>query len=209
MVAQAPADGYTVLLGTVGVLVVNEMLYSKLQYKADRDFTPVSLVSNSPYMLAVNPAIPVNDLSSFIKYAKENPGKLAMGSAGNGSAPHLSLELLKLSAGVEIMHVPYKSGGEAVNAALGNHVQMVIDAIPVVAPQVQANRLTGIALADATRHESIPAIGTSVEQGLADFQVGSWNALVVPAGAEAFKKHVDNERTRWSRITKAAGTHLD
>lgn len=180
-VAQAQPDGYTLLLGTVGTQVVNPMIYRKLPYEPAK-LVPVSLVSNSPYALAVAGVAGANDLKGLVAYAAKHPGALNFGSAGNGSAPHLGIELFKLATGSDIVHVPFKSGAEAVNAAISGQVQIVIDALPVVQPQAKAGRLKMLALAAARRNAAAPELPTSVEQGVPDFQIGSWNALVVPAG---------------------------
>ncbi|RZL88692.1 MAG: tripartite tricarboxylate transporter substrate binding protein [Variovorax sp.] len=183
-VAQAPADGYTLLLATVGTQVVNKMIYSKLAYDPAA-FAPVSLVSNSPYVMAVGDIAGVTDLQSLVKYAHAHPGRLNFGSAGNGSSPHLGIELFKLSTKSFIVHIPFKSGAEAVNAALGGQVQIVIDAIPVIQPQVKAGRLKALAIADSRRNAAMPDLRTSVEQGVPGFQIGSWNAIVAPPGTPA------------------------
>lgn len=174
-------DGYTLLLGTVGTQVVNKMLYSKLTYDP-ASMAPVSLVSNSPYVMAINGIDGVDDLQGLVRYAKSHPGRLNFGSAGNGSSPHLGIELFKLATQTDIVHVPFKSGAEAVNAAIAGQVNIVIDALPVIEPQAKAKRLKILAIAAATRSPASPAIPTSVEQGLPQFQIGSWNALVAPKG---------------------------
>jgi len=179
--SKAQPDGYTLLLGTVGTQVVNKMLYSKLNYDP-ATFTPVSLVSNSPYVLAVAGIPDVTNLQSLVQYAKNHPGKLNFGSAGNGSSPHLGIELFKLTTKTNILHIPYKSGAEAVTAALGGSVQIVIDALPVIQPQAKAQRLTMLGLAAEKRSAVAPDLPTSIEQGFSDFQISSWNALVAPAG---------------------------
>ncbi|WP_420224114.1 Bug family tripartite tricarboxylate transporter substrate binding protein [Pigmentiphaga litoralis] len=177
----AKPDGYTLLLGTVGTQVVNKMLYSKLSYDPAA-MTPVSLVSNSPYVIAINGIDKVDDLQGLVRYAKANPGRLNFGSAGNGSSPHLGIELFKLATQTDIVHVPFKSGAEAVNAAVGGQVNIVIDALPVIDPQAKAQRLKILAIAAAERSPAAPNVKTSVEQGLPQFQIGSWNALVAPKG---------------------------
>lgn len=183
-VAQAPADGYTLLLATVGTQVVNKMIYSKMAYDPAA-FVPVSLVSNSPYVMAVSDIPGVTDLQGLVKYAHAHPGQLNFGSAGNGSSPHLGIELFKLSTKSFIVHIPFKSGAEAVNAALVGQVQIVIDAIPVIQPQVKAGRLKALAIADSRRNVAMPDLRTSVEQGVPGFQIGSWNAIVAPQGTPA------------------------
>jgi tripartite-type tricarboxylate transporter receptor subunit TctC len=177
----AKPDGYTLLLGTVGTQVVNKMLYSKLSYDPAA-MTPVSLVSNSPYVIAINGIDGVDDLQGLVRHAKANPGRLNFGSAGNGSSPHLGIELFKLATQTDIVHVPFKSGAEAVNAAVGGQVNIVIDALPVIDPQAKAQRLKILAIAAAERSPAAPHLKTSVEQGLPQFQIGSWNALVAPKG---------------------------
>lgn len=182
--AQAQPDGYTLLLGTVGTQVVNKMLYRKLNYDPAA-FTTVSLVSNSPYVLAVAGIPDVNDLQGLAQYARARPGQLNFGSAGNGSSPHLGIELFKLTTKTDIQHIPYKSGAEAVNAAISGQVQIVIDALPVIQPHAKVQRLKMLGLAANKRSAAAPDLSTSVEQGMPDFQIGSWNALVAPPGTPA------------------------
>ncbi len=177
----AAPDGYTLMLGTVGTQVVNKMLYQRLNYEPSA-MTPISLLSNSPYVMAINGIDGVKDLAGLVTYARANPGQLNFGSAGNGSSPHLGLELFKLATQTDIVHIPFKSGAEAVNAAIGGQVQGVIDALPVIAPQAANGRLTMLAIAAAQRNAAQPELRTSVEQGVEGFQIGSWNALVAPPG---------------------------
>jgi tripartite-type tricarboxylate transporter receptor subunit TctC len=191
-VAQAQPDGYTLLLGTVGTQVVNKMLYTKLNYDPAA-FVPVSLVSNSPYVLAVNGIDGVSDLAGLVTYAKAHPGQLNFGSAGNGSSPHLAIELFKLATRTDIVHVPFKSGAEAVNAVMGGQVQIVIDAIPVIQPQAKSGRLKMLAIAANHRNAAVPELPTSTEQGLPDFQIGSWNAIVAPAGTSPAQVEILNQ----------------
>lgn len=179
--ATAPADGYTIFMGTVGTQVVNPLIYNKLSYDADK-FAPVGMVSGSPYLLAVRAGVPAASFAEFVKYAKANPAKLNFGSAGNASSPHLGLELLKLTAGVDIVHVPFKSGSEAVNAAIGEQVDVVMDASPVIMPHVASGKLRALAVASDKRLPSAPAVPASTEAGDAGLQISSWNAFFAPAG---------------------------
>jgi len=183
-VAQAQADGYTLLLGTVGTQVVNKMIYRKLSYDPS-SLTPVSLVSNSPFVLAVSNSVQAGTLRELLSLTKAQPGKLNFGSAGNGSSPHLCLELLKISSGIDLVHVPFKSGAEAVNAVVSGQVDVTCDAITVIDPQAKAGRLKMLAVAAGKRNTEIPNVPTGAEQGVAAFQVGSWNALLGPAGMPA------------------------
>lgn len=178
-VARAKPDGYTLLLGTVGTQVVNKMLYKKLNYDPAA-FEPVSLISNSPYVLGVSNVPQVKNLSDLIDYAQKNPHKLNYGSAGVGSSPHLGMELLNQEAKMQITHVPFKSGAEAINAAMGGQVQVVLDAISVIVPQAKAGKLRLIALADDQPNRTVPDLPTGKEQGIPAFVVGSWNAIVGP-----------------------------
>lgn len=181
MAATAPADGYTIFMGTVGTQVVNPLIYSKLSYDADK-FAPVGMVSGSPYVLAVRAGLPAASFSEFVAYAKANPARLNFGSAGNASSPHLGLELLKLTAGLDIVHVPFKSGSEAVNAAIGEQVDVVMDASPVIMPHVASGKLRALAVATDKRLPSAPAVPASPEVGDAQLQISSWNAFFAPAG---------------------------
>lgn len=179
--ATAPADGYTLFMGTVGTQVVNPLIYAKLSYDADK-FAPVGMVSGSPYLLAVRAGVPAASFAEFVKYAKANPAKLNFGSAGNASSPHLGLELLKLTAGVDIVHVPFKSGSEAVNAAIGEQVDVVMDASPVIMPHVASGKLRALAVASDKPLPSAPGVPPSSEAGDAGLQISSWNAFFAPAG---------------------------
>ncbi|CAB3635075.1 Bug family tripartite tricarboxylate transporter substrate binding protein [Achromobacter pestifer] len=179
--ATAPADGYTIFMGTVGTQVVNPLIYAKLSYDPDK-FAPVGMVSGSPYLLAVRAGLPAASFSEFVAYAKANPARLNFGSAGNASSPHLGLELLKLTAGLDIVHVPFKSGSEAVNAAIGEQVDVVMDASPVIMPHVTSGKLRALAVAADKRLPSAPAVPSSSEVGDAALQISSWNAFFAPAG---------------------------
>lgn len=196
--AAAEPDAYTLFLGTVGTQVVNKMIYPRLSYDPAA-FVPVSLVSNSPYVLAVPASLGIGTLPQLIERARSNPGKLNFGSAGYGSSPHLGLELLKQLAGVEIAHIPFRSGGDAVNTALAGQIEIVFDAIPVIMPQVTSGRLTALAIAQPARNVSVPDLPTTAEQGLEGLQIGSWNALLAPAGTP---------QARVSRLLDALGRVL-
>ena len=182
LAASAPADGYTIFMGTVGTQVVNPLIYRKLAYDAD-SYVPLGLVSGSPYLLAVRASLPTQDFAQFAAYAKANPAKLNFGSAGQASSPHLGLELLKMTAGLDIVHVPFKSGSEAVNAAIGGQVDVVMDASPVIMPHVAAGKLRALAVASDRPLPSAPGVPSSAQAGDAGLQISSWNAFFAPAGA--------------------------
>ena len=179
--SSSRADGYTVFMGTVGTQIVNELIMDSLNYDPAA-FVPIGMISGSPYVLATRSTLDVDTLDDLVKYARDNPGALNFGSAGVGSSPQLGVELLKLSQGLDIVHVPFKSGGEAVNATAGGNVDLVMDAIPVVMPQAQGGKVKALALAANKRSPVAKDLMTSVEAGYEDLQISSWNALYVPEG---------------------------
>lgn len=195
-------DGYTVFMGTVGTQIVNPLIMPSVSYDPKK-FEPVGMVSGSPYVLAVRADLGIKSYADLVERAKQDPGALNFGSAGMGSSPHLGLELLKLSADVDITHVPFKSGGEAVTAAVGGHGDLVMDAIPVVMPHVKSGKLNALALAATERMDAAEGVPTGKEVGAERLQISSWNALFVPAGTpepvvktlnEALKAALANEQ---------------
>lgn len=179
--ASSKPDGYTIFLGTVGTQIVNQLIMERLNYDPDA-FIPIGLVSGSPYVLATRATLDVDTIDDLVDYARDNPGKLNFGSAGIGSSPQLGVELLKLSEGLDLVHVPFRSGGEAVTATVGNQVDIVMDAISVVMPQVRGGGLKALALAAENRSSAAEGLVTTVEAGYDALQISSWNALYVPAG---------------------------
>lgn len=178
---NAAPDGYTVFMGTVGTQVVNPLIMKSINYDPDK-LVPLGMISGSPYVLAARPSLDVSTLQELIDYAKDNPGKLNFGSAGVGSSPQLGVELLKYTSNIDMVHVPFKSGGEAVNAVLGDQVDLVMDAIPVIISHVNSGKLKALALASDEPSEAAPGIPTSAEAGNAELTISSWNALFAPAG---------------------------
>jgi tripartite-type tricarboxylate transporter receptor subunit TctC len=183
MVAKAKADGYTLLMGSVGPLAINASLYASMPYDNLKDFTPISLVVHVPNMLVVNPtAMPVQSFAEFVALLKANPGKYFYASTGTGTSSHLSGELLKTMAGVEITHVPYK-GAVALNDLLaGDQVHFMFATIPSVIEFVRAGRLRALAVTSKNRSAAVPQIATLAESGLPDFEASSWFGLLGPAG---------------------------
>ena len=182
LVAKAKPDGYTLLMGSVGPLAINASLYAKMPYDNLKDFTPISLVVHVPNMLVVNPAaMPVNSFAEFVAKLKANPGKYFFASTGTGTSAHLSGELLKTMAGVEITHVPYK-GAVALNDVLaGDQVQFMFATIPSVIEFVRAGRLRALAVTSKRRSSAAPEIPTVAELGFPDFEASSWFGLLGPA----------------------------
>lgn len=181
-VARAAPDGYTILFGTIGTHGVGPALYRNLRYDPVKDFAPVGLLHKLPSMLVVNPTVPAKTLRELIDYARSKPGQLTFASAGHGSVSHLAGELLKTSANIDIVHVPYKGGGAAMPDLLSGQVSMMLETIPNALPQVQAGTLRAIAVTTPVRSSAAPDVPTIAESGFAGFDVSSWTGLFAPAG---------------------------
>ena len=181
IVARAAPDGYTFLVGTAGGMSINPALQPRLSYDPFRDFTPVAMLVINPQILVVHPAVPAKTLKELVALAKSRPGQFNFASAGTGTATHLGLELLKLTAGIDVVHVPYKGGAPAVADLIAGQVQMLFVSIPSVLPHVRAGKLKAIAVSSAKRSASAPDIPTVAESGYPDFEYSNWNALFAPA----------------------------
>ena len=179
-VAKAEPDGYTLLFTAPGPLTVNQTLYNKLAFDPAKDFAPIALFATAPIVLIVNPAVPANDVQELIALARKEPGKINFASAGNGTTNHLSGELFKSRANIDIVHVPYRGAGPAMNDIVGGHVQMFFDLMPVVLPQIATGKVRALANAGAKRPSALPNVPTIAEQGLAGFDASSWYGLVAP-----------------------------
>jgi tripartite-type tricarboxylate transporter receptor subunit TctC len=179
-VAKAAPDGYTLLMGGNSPLALNVGLY-KLPYDPVRDFAPISRVATQPNLLAAHPKVPVKSVADLVQYAKANPGKLTYGSAGNASPQHLAAELLKRMAGIDLVHVPYKGAAPNATALLAGEVSIAFNIILLPLPQVQAGKLTGLAVASSKRSPLAPNIPTMTELGY-PIDIDTWYGLVAPAG---------------------------
>ncbi len=185
-VAKSPPDGYTLLHTAPPPLVINQTLYSKgLPFDPVKDFTPIALFALTPIVLMVHPSVPVKDVQELIAHARSNPGKIHFGSAGIGTTPHLSGELFKSLAKVEITHVPFRGQGPAMQSLIGGHIQMFFDLLPASLPQISAGTVRALANAGATRASALADLPTVAEQGVAGFDSASWVALVAPAKTPA------------------------
>jgi tripartite-type tricarboxylate transporter receptor subunit TctC len=182
LVAKAAPDGYTLEMGTVGTHAINASLYSKMPYDHVKDFVPVILVAGVPNVLEVNPSVPVNSVQELIAYAKANPNKLNFASSGSGTSIHLSGELFKVMAGVQMTHVPYKGSAPALQDLLGGQVQLMFDNLPPSLPQIKAGKLRALAVTSATRAPALPDVPTVAEAGLPGFEASSWFGVLAPAG---------------------------
>jgi tripartite-type tricarboxylate transporter receptor subunit TctC len=185
-VAKSDPDGYTLLHTAPGPLVVNQTLFTKgLPYDPAKDFAPIALFATAPIVLMVNPAVPANNVQELIALARSQPGKINFASAGAGSTNHLSGELFKSLAKIEITHVPYRGAGPAMNDLIGGHVQMFFDLLPASLQQISSGKVRALANAGAKRPVALPNLPTVAEQGLAGFDASSWVGLVAPAQTPA------------------------
>ena len=182
LVAKAPPDGYTLLIGNIAALAMNVGVYSKMPYDPVKDLAAVLRTVDVSYALVVHPGVPAKNVQEFIAYAKANPGKLSYGSAGSGSAPHLATELLKQRAGIDILHVPYNGGGPMVADLLGGQIQVGIGDQANLMPQVKAGKLRALAVGSLRRSPNYPEVPTIAESGLPGFEAGAWQGLAAPAG---------------------------
>ena len=185
LVAKAPADGYTLVLGNNATHATNESLFPNMPYQTLRDFTPIALVATVTNMVTVHPSVPARSVADLVAHAKANPGKLNYGSTGNGSAAHLIGELFKATAGVDMVHVPYRGSAPAVTDLLAGQVQMMFATLPTVLPHVQDNKLRGLAITAPVRLASQPAVPTLVESGFSGLVADAWFGLLAPAGTPA------------------------
>jgi tripartite-type tricarboxylate transporter receptor subunit TctC len=181
-VADSKPDGYTFVLGTVGTHAQGQTLYKHPLYNASTDFTAVGLIAEVPIALITRKDLPVNNLKEFVAYAKENQGKMQFGSAGAGSATHLGCVVLNTAMGTNIVHVPYKGTGPAMQDLIGGRIDFLCEIISTAKPQIDGGRVKAIAIMTKTRSPVEPNLPTTVEQGL-DVQAYTWNAIFLPKGA--------------------------
>jgi tripartite-type tricarboxylate transporter receptor subunit TctC len=181
LVAKAEPDGYTLGLSIPGPLAVNTMLYKKMEYDPFTELAPITLVAVSPNVLIVNPSLGVNSVKEFIDYAKAQPGKLNYGSIGNGSASHLTMELLKMQAGIDVVHVPYPGSPQVITSILANQVQAGFVVPGTAMPLVQSGRVKAIAVTSSARSPVLPDLPTVAEAGFPGFESSAWIGMVAPA----------------------------
>ena len=181
IVAKSQPDGYTLLMGTVGTHAINPSLYPKMPYDHVKDFVPVVLVAGVPNVLVVNPTVPAKTVAELIALAKEKPGTINFASSGNGTSIHLSGELFKLLAGVQIAHVPYKGSAPALTDLIGGQVQIMFDNLPSALPHIKGGKLRALAVTSSKRAPALPDLPTIAESGVAGFEASSWFGILAPA----------------------------
>lgn len=184
-VAKAPADGYTIMLTSEGIMTMNPVMYKKIPYDPLKDFDPLTVAVRMPLLIIANPAQPFKTVPELIRAAKASPGKFTYGSAGIGSSQHMAGELFKSMAGVDILHIPYKGGGPAMNDLLGNQVSMMFVQLPSALGQVKAGRVTAVAIGSPERNPSLPEVPTVSEAGVPGYNSDTWYGFAMPRGVPA------------------------
>ncbi|MEJ5030700.1 Bug family tripartite tricarboxylate transporter substrate binding protein [Comamonas sp. MYb69] len=183
--ARAPADGYTIFMGTVGTHAINEWLYKKMPFNPNKDFVPLTRVANVPNLLVANPAQPFKNVKELISYAQAHPGQVNFGSSGSGSSIHLSGELFKMMTKVDMIHIPYKGSAPAVTDLLGNQIAIMFDNMPSAIQHVRSGKLRPLAVTTAKRSPELPDVPTVAEAGVPGYEATSWFGLFAPTKTPA------------------------
>ncbi len=185
LVAKAPADGYTLVLGTTSTHVVAPAVYPKLDYDPIKDFAPVSLLAVTPYLLVVHPDVKARTLKEFIEVARAQPGKLNYASAGTGSTTHIAMEMLKLASTTFMLHIPYNGNGPAGTAVIAGQVEALFGSLPAVLPHAKSGKVRALAVGTPTRSPALPDVPTVAESGYPGFDASLWLAIMAPANTPA------------------------
>ena len=175
-------DGYTMLLGSVGHLSFAPAIYPKLDYDPQKNLTPISLVASQPFIVAVHPSLPVNSIKELIAYAKSRPGAVSYASGGSGSATHLGTELLQLTGGFTMLHVPYKGSAPGMSALMGGEVQLCLAGVATTLPHAKSGKVKALAVTGAKRSPAAPELPTVAEAGVPGYEFDVWYGLVFPGG---------------------------
>jgi tripartite-type tricarboxylate transporter receptor subunit TctC len=207
-VKNASPDGYTVLFGSTATLAINPSLFRKLPYDPLKDFVPVAMLYASPMFLIASPDLPANNFAEAIAYVKANPGKMTYGSGGSGSTQHISMELLKREAGLDIMHVPYKGTPGMLNDLIAGRVNFAFEAATSIMPYIQAKSVKVLGTSVAARLASMPDIPTIAEQGFPGFEAMTWAALVAPAGTSTPIVERLNQAANKALVSKELTDHF-
>jgi tripartite-type tricarboxylate transporter receptor subunit TctC len=181
-VAKSEPDGYTLLLSFTGTMAIAPSLYKNVGYDPRRDFAPIGMIGNAPNSLVVHPSFPAKSLAEFVAYAKANPGKVNFGSAGAGTVSHITGEYFAASAGIKLVHIPYKGTGPALTDLLGGHIPMAFAPIPASHANVSAGLLRALAVTSTSRSSLLPDVPTIAESGFPGFDASLYYGLVAPAG---------------------------
>ncbi len=176
-VARAEPDGYTLFVTAASIIVLNPLLYKKLSYDPARDLRLLTVVTDLPVVMEVHPSVPARTVKEFVAYAKANPGKLNFGSAGTGGTVHLAGEMFKQIAGVDMVHVPYKGAGPALQDLLAGNIQVMFDTLSTALPPIRGGLLRPLGVSSAERSPDLPDVPTVIESGYPDYKVGVWFGL--------------------------------
>jgi tripartite-type tricarboxylate transporter receptor subunit TctC len=182
LAAKSPADGYTLVMSFDGTMAINPSTYRQLPFDAQRDLAPVASVAQVPLLIVVHPGVAANSIAELVALAKASPRRINYSSAGHGSTGHLTGELFSARAGIQMVHVPYKGGGQAVQDLLGGQIQMLVTALPTVEGHLKGGKLRALAFTSARRVPGAPDVPTLAESGYAGFDVLSWYGILAPAG---------------------------
>jgi len=185
LAARSIPDGYTLTMGTTSTHVIAPAAYPNVKYDPIKDFTPITLVASTPYLLVVHPSVPAKTLKDFVALMKSQPGKLNYASAGAGSTTHLAMEMLKIASSTDIVHVPYNGNGPAGTAVMGGQVQALFGSMPAVLPHAKSGKVRAIAVGTAKRSPALPDVPTVAEQGFPGFEVSLWLGFFAPKGTPA------------------------
>ena len=212
-VAQAPADGYTLLLANTGTMVINPAIYTKAQYDTLKEFQPVARTAQQPLALIVNKDVAANSLKELITYAKANPGKLNYGSAGNGGISHLVPEMLKSETGIFMVHIPFKGSAPAFTDLIAGHVQFMAESVPQAAIYAKQGKVKALAVTSAKRNPALPNTPTVIETGIANLEVVGFYGILAPKGtppevvnklSQAFKETLESPEIQKKMIDQGA-----
>jgi tripartite-type tricarboxylate transporter receptor subunit TctC len=185
LVARAPADGYTLVLGTTSTHVVAPAVYPRLDYDPVRDFAPVSLLAVTPYLLVVHPSVKAATLKEFVDVVRAQPGKLNYASAGTGSTTHIAMEMLKLASNTNMLHIPFSGNGPAGTAVIAGQVEALFGSLPAVLPHARSGKVRALAVGTPTRSPALPDVPTVAESGYPGFDASLWLAIMAPANTPA------------------------
>jgi tripartite-type tricarboxylate transporter receptor subunit TctC len=181
-VVRAPADGYTLLQGTMGSLTTNPHLYKDAKFRIDRDLLPISLTFKVDHILIVNRSVPAKNVGELVTLARANPDKLTYGSAGVGSSVQMFAVLLEMRTGIRLRHVPYKGSAPALTDVMAGHIDMLMDSVPTSLPQIEAGKTRALAVTSGVRNRRLPHVPTMMEAGIPNYDTAAWGSLMAPAG---------------------------
>jgi tripartite-type tricarboxylate transporter receptor subunit TctC len=203
--ARAPADGYTLAVGTLGSLLLSKALFPNAAFDPITSFDPIGVFAKVSFVVASHSSLPARNLKEFLALAKAQPGKLNYGSSTPGSPPHILAEMFKAQAGVDIVGVTFKGSADAATAFLAGNVQMMVDAMPTIGPLVSANKAIPLLVTSSVRRKDLPDVPTAIEAGMPDYQVDSWLGLVAPAGTpDPVLRRLNNEIVKAMAVKQIA-----